>query len=248
MTRLLTIMIAISLAHEMTAAELHIFAAASLTDAMKEIGSSFEKQTGHRVIFNFGASSLLERQIEEGAPADVFLSADEAKMDQLQKKGLIDEASRKDLLGNSLVIITATDSSLTIQSPRDLLQPGCRKIALADPQAVPAGIYAKKFLEGMQLFDQLRDRIVPTENVRAALAAVEAGNADVAFVYKTDAAISKRVRVAWSVPEGETPPIRYPVAVVRETKQAALAQEFVKYLESAAGGAVFERFGFVVKH
>jgi molybdate transport system substrate-binding protein len=244
--KLLAIMMVLPLFHS-AAAELHLFAAASLSDALKEIDAGFEKTSGHHVSANFAASSLLARQIEEGAPADVFVSADEAKMDQLQEKGLIDPSSRRDLLGNSLVIVIAADSRLTITAPQDLLQPPFRRIALADPQAVPAGIYAREFLQRVQLFDQLRARIVPTENVRAALAAVAAGNADAAFVYKTDAAISKRVRVAYAVPQNETPAIRYVVAIMGEAKEPALAREFVRYLQSPAAAAVFERFGFVVK-
>jgi molybdate transport system substrate-binding protein len=244
--KLLAIVMALPL-FQTAAADLHVFAAASLTDALKEIAADFEEQSGTRVSLNFGGSSLLARQIEEGAPADVFLSADEAKMDQLQKDGLIDPASRADLLGNSLVIVTAAASGLTISKPADLLRPEFRKIALADPQVVPAGIYARKFLEHIQLAAPLGDRIVPTDNVRAALAAVEAGNADAAFVYETDVAISHRVRVGYAVREKDTPPISYPVAILRETTARAAAEQFVRYLRSPAASAVFTRYGFVVK-
>ena len=245
MRKLLLAMIVLPLLHA-SASDLHVFAASSLTDAMKEIVARFEKESGRHATLNFGGSSLLARQIEEGAPADVFVAADEAKMDQLQKSNLIDEASRKDLLGNSLVIVTAVDSSLTITSPKDLLRPEFRKIALADPQVVPAGIYAREFLARAHLAEPLRGRVVPTDNVRAALAAVEAGNADAAFVYKTDAAISKRVRVIYDVPEKDAPEIRYPVAILRETKERAAAEQFVRYLQSPAATAVFVRYGFVV--
>jgi len=247
MRRLLAALVMTPILH-ISAADLHVFAAASLTDAMQEIGAGFEKQTGIHVSPNFGASSLLARQIEEGAPADVFLSADEAKMDQLQKRGLIDPTSRKDLLGNSLVIVAPTDSSLTISTPADLLKPEIGKIALADPAAVPAGIYARQLLTHETLWEKLKTKVVPTENVRAALAAVEAGNAEAAFVYKTDAAISKRVRVVYAVPEKDSRAIRYPVAIVKETKSRAAAAQFIVYLQSAASTAVFERFGFVVRH
>jgi molybdate transport system substrate-binding protein len=231
-----------------TAADLHVFAAASLTDAMKEIGAGFEKQSGARVSLNFGASNLLARQIEEGAPADIFLSADEAKMNQLQKNGWIDQSSRQDLLGNSLVIVAPADASLTISTPADLSRPEIKKIALADPAAVPAGIYAREFLTRQALWEKLQTKVVPTENVRAALAAVEAGNADAAFVYKTDAAISKRVRVVYAVPKEDAPTIRYPMAIVKETKNRAAAEQFIAYLRSEAATAVFERLGFVVPH
>jgi molybdate transport system substrate-binding protein len=230
-----------------SAAELHVFAAASLSDALREVAANFEKETGTKVKLNFGASNMLARQIEEGAPADVFLSADEAKMDQLAAKNLIDPATRKDLLGNSLVVVVSADSALTINSIKDLLQPGVRRLALADPQAVPAGIYAREYLSRQALFDQLRERVLPTENVRAALAAVESGNADVAILYKTDAPVSKRVRVAFQVPAVETPAINYPVAILQETKVRAEAEQFVRQLRSPAATRVFEGFGFIVK-
>ena len=230
-----------------TATDLHVYAAASLTDALKEIAGNFEKETGTKVKLNFAASSLLARQIEEGAPADVFLSADDEKMDQLAKQNLIDPETRTNLLSNSLAVVTATDSSLTITGPKDLLQPAVHKIALADPATVPAGIYAREYLKRVQLFEQISERIVPTENVRAALGAVEAGNADAAFVYKTDAGISKQVRVAFSVPVADTPPINYPVAIVRETKARAEAEQFVRELRSPGAIKVFEGLGLIIK-
>jgi molybdate transport system substrate-binding protein len=146
-----------------------------------------------------------------------------------------------------LVVVAPLDFGLTMKEAGDLRHANFRKIALADPQSVPAGIYARKFLEQVHLADEFRSKIVPTENVRAALAAVEAGNADAAFVYKTDAAISKKVRVIFSVPPGEAPSIRYPVAVVRETKQHDAAIAFVKHLESTAARDVFIRYGFIVE-
>jgi len=231
-----------------SAADLQVFAAASLTDAMKEIGAGFEKQSGIHAFFNFSASNLLARQIEEGEAADIFVSADEAKMDQLQKGGLIDPTSRRDLLGNSLVIVAPADSRLTIGTTADLLKPEIRKIALADPAAVPAGIYAREFLTHEALWEKLKAKVVPTENVRAALAAVESGNVEAAFVYKTDAAISKRVRVIYSVQEGDSPAISYPIAILNESKNRGAAEQFGLYLKSAPATEVFERFGFVVKH
>ena len=230
-----------------SAADLHVFAAASLTDAMKAIGEHFQKQSGVRVSFNFGASSLLARQIEEGAPADIFVSADEAKMDQLQKDGLIDSGTG-DLLGNSLVIVAPADSSLTIGTTADLLKPEIRKIALADPAAVPAGIYAREFLTHEALWEKLKAKVVPTENVRAALAAVESGNVDAAFVYKTDAAISHRVRIIHAVQEKDAPAISYPIAVLKESKNRGAAEQFEHYLQSPPATEVFERSGFVMKH
>lgn len=175
-------------------AEVNVYAAASLTDVMKEIASAYEKESGDKILFNFGASSLLARQIIERAPADIFIWADEAKMDKLAKAGLIATETRRDLLSNLLVIVVPSDSKLVIASPEELITKS-QKIAVADPRAVPAGIYTKEYLTGLGLWQKLEPKIVPTENVRAALAAVESGNVDAGFVYATDAKISSKLRI-----------------------------------------------------
>jgi molybdate transport system substrate-binding protein len=228
------------------AVELNVFAAASLTDALKEIGTAYEKQSGDKTAFNFGASSLLERQIEEGAPADVFFSADEAKMDSLAKKDLILKETRKSRLSNSLVIVTSADSDIKIISPADLATSKVRRIALADPKAVPAGVYSKAFLEKEKLWPQVESKIVPVDNVRAALAAVESGNIEVGMVFKTDAAISKKVKIAYEVPANPALKISYPVAVTKNAKPVESAKKFVDYLGSNDATKVFEKYGFIV--
>lgn len=228
------------------AAELNVFAAASLTDALKEIGTNYEKQSADKVAFNFGASSLLARQIEEGAPADVFFSADEAKMDQLDKKDLVLKETRKSRLSNSLVIVTAADSDLKINSPADLADPKINRIALADPKAVPAGVYSKAWLEKENLWPAVEPKVVPTDNVRAALAAVESGNIEAGMVFKTDAAISKKVKVAYEVPLKDSPKISYPVAVMKNSRSIESAKKFVEYLDSNDAAKIFEKYGFIV--
>jgi molybdate transport system substrate-binding protein len=227
-------------------ADLNVYAAASLTDVMKEIAATYEKQSGTKMIFNFGASSLLARQITERAPADIFFSADEAKMDDLEKGDLIATETRKDLLSNVLVIVVPNDSKLTISAPEDLLT-RVEKIAVADPRAVPAGIYTREFLTGIGIWEKLEKKIVPTENVRAALAAVESGNVDAGFVYRTDASISKKVRIAFNVPAEKGPAIRYPIAVVKDSRNNNAAANFIRYLQSDAGRKLFEQYGFIVK-
>jgi molybdate transport system substrate-binding protein len=227
------------------AASVTVFAAASLTDSLARIAALYERQSHDKIVFNFAASSLLARQIEEGAPADIFFSADEAQMDRLQNKGLILPKTRHSRLSNTLVIIVAADSPLSISSPQDLAQPAITRLALADPNAVPAGVYARGFLRKENLWDALQPRIVPTANVRGALAAVESGNAEAAIVYKTDAAISKRVKVAWEVPRADGPPISYPMAVMKEAPEPAAAKRFLDYLASPAAGKVFAQFGFI---
>lgn len=228
------------------AAEIRVFAAASLTDSLKAIAGAYEKQSGERVVFNFGASSTLARQIEEGAPADIFFSADEAKMDELESKGLILNATRKNRLSNSLVVVVASENGAAIKSPRDLAARKIKRIALGDPQAVPIGVYAREYLQKLNLWNAIKPKVVATENVRAALAAVEAGNADASIVYKTDAAISKKVQVAFEVPVEEGPKITYPVAIVKGARELRLARKFLVYLNSEEAGKVFKKYGFIV--
>ena len=229
------------------AATISVFAAASLTDSLKEIAAGYEARSGDRILFNFGASSLLARQIQEGAPADIFFSADDAKMDGLEKQGLILKETRRNRLSNALVIVVAAEGGAVIRNPKDLVTDKIKRLALAEPQTVPAGIYAKEFLQKQNLWPAVAAKVVPTDNVRAALAAVEAGNVDAGIVYKTDAALSKRIRVAYEIPRADSPEIRYPMAVVKETKQAEAARRFLEYLESDAAAKIFETFGFVVR-
>lgn len=228
------------------AAELNVSAAASLTDALREISTTYEKQGGDKIVLNLGASSTLARQIQEGAPADLFLSADEEKMNGLETRKLLLPGTRKSVLSNTLVIVVPEDSSLKITGPKDLAGPSIRALALAEPQTVPAGIYAKEYLRKLGLWSKVIDRVVPTENVRAALAAVESGNADAGIVYKTDARIAKRVRVAWEIPRAEGPVISYPFAVLAGSARPDAARKFLAYLESPAALAVFRKHGFLI--
>jgi molybdate transport system substrate-binding protein len=242
-----TTVVALFLGLSLRAAEINVFAAASLSDALKEIAAAYEKQSGDKILFNFGASSLLARQIEEGVPADIFFSADEAKMDGLEKKGLLLNDTRKARLSNSLVIVVAKEKGAAITTPRDLASDKVTRLALAEPRTVPAGIYAKEYLQKQNLWTAVEAKIVPTENVRAALAAVESGNAEAGIVYKTDAAISKKVRVAYEVPASDTPPISYPMAVIKEGKNPDGAKRFLDCLNSEQAGEVFAKFGFIVR-
>jgi molybdate transport system substrate-binding protein len=223
--------------------EIHVFAAASLADALAEVGSAWEAASGHHAVFNFGASSDLSRQIRAGAPADVFFSADAAQMDALEKEGLVRTADRSDLLSNTLVVIVPALSTARVGGPRDLA--AFKTIALADPQAVPAGVYARTWLESLGLWPELAPRVVPMLHVRAALAAVESENVEAGIVYRTDAAASKRARIALEVPREQAPAIRYPVApLARSGRTAAIA--FVEFLHSPAARAAFTRHGFLV--
>jgi molybdate transport system substrate-binding protein len=226
------------------AANVTVFAAASLTDALKEIAKTYEVKTGDKIVYNFSGSNVLARQIEQGAPADIFFSADEAQMDNVTKAGLIDPATREDLLLNTLVIVAPSDSPLANFAPPDLAKPNIQRIALADPKAVPAGVYAKAYLTKIGLWSKIERKVVPTANVRAALAAVESSDAEVGMVYKTDARTSKSAKVIYAVPQADGPKITYPIAMVKASTSDA-AKKFLSYLESPEARAVFAHDGFL---
>jgi molybdate transport system substrate-binding protein len=220
--------------------EILVFAAASLTESLQEIGMAYEAKTGTKVVYSFGPSSDLQRQISAGAPADVFFSADTPKMHTLEKAGLVRKADRREFLSNVLVVVVPANSPTLPANAKELAS--LPKIALADPAAVPAGIYAKKWLESEGLWKQVAPKVVPALDVRAALAAVASGAVPAGVVYSTDAASSKGVRIAFTVTNG--PPIAYSVAVLAGSKHAAEARAFVKFVESDEGKAVFKRRGF----
>ena len=222
-------------------AEILVFAAASLTDALEEIGTDYEARTGVRVVLSFAGSNTLARQIQAGAPADVFLSANLDRMNELERAGLVRPEDRVSLLSNRLAVVVAKASSLVVQAPGDLER--ARRLALGDPDAVPAGIDARLWLEGQGLWERLRDRVIPTLDVRAALAAVESGGAEAGIVYRTDASLSSKVRVALEVSAEEGPRIVYPAARLAASR-APEARDFLDHLASPRARAVFARLGF----
>ena len=226
--------------------EILVSAAASLTDVLKEISNGYQAKSKHTVKFNFGPSNGLARQIEEGAPADIFLSADLPQMDSLDKKGLLEPGTRKNLLSNQLVIIVLADSKLAISSPKDLLKADIKKIAVAEPSSVPVGVYTSKYLADEGLWDRVKPKVVPVQDVRATLAAVESGNVEAGFVYETDAAVSKKVKIIYEVPIDKGPKITYPVAIVKESKRKDAARNFMNYVQSPAAKDAFKKYGFVV--
>ncbi len=249
MNRLAAFLLALLLALlpvSIQAASVNVFAAASLADAIREIAVAYQKEAGDRLSFNFAGSNVLARQIEEGAPADLFFSADEARMDQLEKAGRIVAGTRTNLLGNSLVVVVAGDSALRVEAIGVLASNTVKRIALADPQGVPAGVYAKQHLTKLGLWSAIAPKVVPTENVRAALAAVESGNVEAGIVYRTDDAVSKRVRVALEIPAEAGPRIVYPAALVKDGKESAAAARFLRHLRSEAAANVFRKHGFLV--
>jgi len=228
------------------AEEILVSAAASLTDVLKEISAGYHTKSKNTVKFNFGPSNGLARQIEEGAPADLFFSADLAQMDVLDKNGRLEPGTRKNLLSNQLVIIVPADSKISVASPKDLLKADVKKIALAEPSSVPVGVYSSKYLTDEGLWEQLKFKVVPVQDVRATLASVESGNVEAGFVYKTDAAISKKVKIVYEVPIEKGPKITYPAAMVKESKRKEAARDFMNFVQSPAGKDAFKKYGFVV--
>ena len=228
------------------AEEILVSAAASLNDALTKISVSYQAETGHTVKFNFGPSSGLARQISEGAPADIFFSADLPQMDALDKKELLEPSTRRNLLSNQLVLIVPGDSTLALSWPRDLLKAEVKRIALAEPSSVPVGVYSRKYLADQGIWKNVKSKIVPVQDARAALASVQSTNVEAGFVYKTDAAVSRKVKIAYEVPIEKGPKITYPVAVVRDSKHKRVAREFIAYLLTPAAKSVFRTSGFVV--
>ncbi len=226
------------------AADLRVSAAASLSETMTEISALYEKTHGEKLQLNFGGSNALARQIKAGAPCDVFFSADEPTLEQLRAEDLLHENSITKLLGNSLVVIAPTGSPLKISSARDLAAPAIRRLALGDPAAVPAGVYARKWLESQAVWDLISPKVVATENVRGALAAVSSGNAEAGIVYKTDAMISTEVAVAYEVPASQTTPIVYPIAATKSSPNPGKAIRFIAFLQTQPAAAIFKKHGF----
>jgi len=225
--------------------ELTISAAASLTDALQALQPTFEADhPGLKLVFNFGASGTLQQQIEQGAPADLFLSAANKNMQALVDKGLIDEAHRANLLTNTLVAVVPKDGAIAMSSFADLSQSGIQHIAVGIPESVPAGAYAKEALENAKLWDALQAKIVQAKDVRQVLQYVETGNADVGFVYKTDAFSSDKTAIAFEVDPATHTPIEYPMGIVKESKHPEEAAALFAYLQSKAALDVFANYGF----
>jgi molybdate transport system substrate-binding protein len=220
-----------------------VSAAISLTDVMQEIGELYTSAGGGPVRFNFAGSNALARQIANGASVDVFVSADDAQMDVVERAGLVMPGTRSALVRNRLAVVVPS-SRPRLRSVDALAAGDFRRIAIGDPEAVPAGVYARRWLEATGVWARVREHVIPTLNVRAALAAVESENAEAAIVYRTDAARSRRARVAYEVPRADTPPIVYVVAPRAGTPKAA-ARAFVAHLRSPAARAEFEKQGFL---
>lgn len=223
---------------------LTVSAAVSLTESLEAARTAYRAAGGGPVRFNFAGSNVLARQLVNGAPADLFISADSAQMDVAAGAGAIDADSRVDLLGNRLAVIVRPDSR-SIREIRDLLRTEVRRLALGDPSAVPAGVYARQYLRTLGVWDAIERKVVPVGNVRAAVAAVENGSADAAIVYETDAALSRTAITALVVSGPGAPRIVYPAAIVAGSRQRDAARRFLSFLRGPEAAAIFRQFKFI---
>jgi molybdate transport system substrate-binding protein len=235
-----------ALAQERQQPELLVFAAASLTNVLGELSTDWEKTAGVSVKLSFAASSALARQIEAGGGAHVFISADQEWMDYLAARNLIDGSSRRDLAGNRLVLVAAADSRLNLD-----ITPGCKlaaalaggRLAIADPDTVPAGRYARAALTTLGAWDAVASRLARAENVRAALTYVARGESPLGIVYSTDAQIEPKVRIVATFPDHSHAPITYPAAAT--AKAGPVAGAYLRFLGSAETAPVWKKYGFL---
>lgn len=248
--RFLYLLIVLLLPLQAWAQQVTVFAAASLTDAMKDISTQWTAAGHQPLVLSFGASSTLARQVEQGAPANVFASADEKWMDYLVDKKLIAEGTRKSLLGNDLVLVVAADKPMhvTISKSFDLagLLGANGRLATGDPAHVPVGIYAEQALKKLGMWESISPKLARTEDVRGALLLVERGEAPAGIVYTTDAAVSKAVMVAGTFPAESHDPVSYPFAITKSGDNAE-ARALLGFLTGPAARAVFVQRGFKVE-
>jgi len=229
-----------------TQSELLVSGAISLRESLQQIGALFERRLSQvKVVFNFGASGVLQQQIERGAPVDVFVSAAPKQMDELQAKGLLLDDTRRTLTANQVVLIKPPDLRFGLGSFKDLMKSEVKRIAISNPRTVPAGEYAREVLTSLKLWDALEPKLILTENVRQALVYVIRGEVEAGLVYATDAqSAGREVQVAAAAPEGSHRPVIYPIAVVTASKVPALARAFVDLALSDEGQEVLRAHGF----
>lgn len=228
--------------------EVYIVAAASMTDAVKEIGANYEKQHPDvKLMYNFGSSGALQSQIEQGAPADVFISAAQKQMNALEEENLIDKATRKDLLENKVVLIVPKNSTLVLDDFAAAATDKVSKIALGEPKSVPVGQYSEEIFTNLNVWADIKAKAVYASDVRQVLSWVEMGEVDCGVVYATDAAISDKVKVLLEAPAGTHKPVVYPAAMVSSSKNPEIAKDFLAYLSQDEQKAILAKYGFDVK-
>jgi molybdate transport system substrate-binding protein len=225
-------------------ARLTVSAAISLKEALQDIRQLYLNESRDtQITYNFGGSGMLEQQIAQGAPADIFISASPREVDALAIKGLLVENTRTDLAENEIVLVTPEGSPL--QTFTDLAGAEVQKIALGQPESVPAGLYGKQVLTYFHLYDGLQRQLVFTKDVRQALTYVSTGNVDAALVYQTEASLARGIRVVAIAPQGSHEPILYPMAAVKTQRSPAAALRFMQFLTDQRSQAVFLKYGFI---
>ena len=227
--------------------EITVSAAISLKNSFEEIGRAFmQNHPGTKVVFNFGASGDLARQIEAGAPVDVFASAAQKDMDDIEKKDLIAANSRKDFAKNGVVLVKPVNSIIALQTLTDLEKKEIRKIVIGNPKTVPAGRYSEEALRQHTLWDAVKDKLIFAENVRQALDYVARDEVDAGLVYSTDAMVrSKEVKIVMKLPEGSHRPVIYPIGVIKGAKEEFLSKAFVDLVISTEGQRILSQYGFI---
>lgn len=221
-----------------------VSAAISLTDALEEIGHAFRRDTGTDVRFNFAGSNVLARQIIDGAPVDVFISADETQMRLAESAGAMESGTRVDLLGNRLAVVVSQGIT-SVHGVKDLLRPEVKRIAIADPEAVPAGVYARQYLQAVGIWQQIQAKTVPVANVRAALTSADNGSVQAAIVYESDAAAARSATLALVVSDSRAPKIVYPMAVTKASKNRGDADRFITFLRGREASDLFRKYKFI---
>ncbi|MFA5307862.1 MAG: molybdate ABC transporter substrate-binding protein [Dehalococcoidales bacterium] len=227
--------------------ELSVLAAASMTDALQAVNDLYMSEFPNvTVVANFASSGTLQKQIEQGAPADVFISAAAKQMDALQGESLILDATRRDLLNNRVVLVVPVNSTLVLNDFTDLLNSDVLQIAIGDPDSVPAGTYGKQALDQLGIYAQVQSKLILCSDVRQVLSYVEAGNVDAGIVYSTDAAITDQVKIMADAPAEVNSKIVYPVAVIKSSQHVAAAEAYIAFLFTDEVAAIFEQYGFSV--
>ncbi|PYG84828.1 molybdate transport system substrate-binding protein [Ruminiclostridium sufflavum DSM 19573] len=225
--------------------EIFVAAAASLTDATKELVEMYKKvEPDIAITCTFSSSGTLQTQIEQGAPADIFLSAAKKQVTALEEKGLVKEGSKKELLKNKVVLITPAGSTKNIESFEELAADKVSTVALGEPSSVPVGQYAEEILTYLKILDKVKAKANYGSDVRQVLTWVESGEVDCGVVYSTDAALSDKIKVVCEAPEGSHKPVIYPAVVLKSSKHPAEAQAFLDYLSTSQAEYVFEKYGF----
>ena len=231
---------------EQASGEIYVFAASSLTDCLNEIIVLYQNESGNTVIPVYEGSGTLKKQIAEGAECDIFISANQKQMDELEQAGEVNTETRRDLLSNSLTLIASAEKAETVTDVQSLLDDDISLVAVGEPNDVPAGQYAEELFRNMGIKEEIQTKLVYAKNVRAVLEYVDGGDADAGFVYRTDAMLMENGVIIGDAPAEYYTAVNYPAAIMNNAPQPEAAADFFAFLESDAAKAVFEKYGFTV--